>query len=139
MSSEDVYWSEMASLKGTHEFFADQGDAHGEIDGNLQEAIEGLLVPLVGPWESSDVWFHNQDFFGDGVRQLTFRAGEFPWQVVVPLQNLLVGEAARFCIFVHFADTLGLNGQWVGTMGILEYEVVATPYVAEMLNQHVHA
>lgn len=134
--SEDAYWSEVDGLKGSAEFFEDQGNAHGDIDGQLQQAIEDILVPLVGAWERSDAWFHNQDFYGDGVRSLTFRVGVFPWQAVDSLQKLLVGESARFCISVHFADTLDSNGQWVGSMGILQDEVVATPYVVEMLQRH---
>lgn len=137
VSAEDAVWSEVEGSKGSCEFFADQGDAHGEIDGRLQDAIEGLLTPLVGPWEQSDVWFHNQDFYGDGVRCLTFRAGDFPWQSVALLQKLLVDECSRFCIVVHISDSLGPNGTWVGTMGILQDEVVATPYMAEMLQPHV--
>lgn len=119
-----------------YEFIELQGDAHGEIDGELQEAIESILIPLVGPWERSEVWFHNQDFYGDGVRGLTFRAGDFPWQAVDSLQTLLVNDASRFCISVHIADTLDVNGQWLGSMGILEKEVVATPYIFDMLLLH---
>jgi hypothetical protein len=137
VSSEDEYWSVVDRLKGSFEFFQDQGNAHGEIDGSLQEAMEEILVPLVGSWERSNVWFHSQDFYGDGVRSLTFRVGDFPWQTVVTLQKLLVNESARFCISLHFSDTLDLNGRWVGSMGILEHVVVATPYVAEMLQKHV--
>lgn len=133
VSSEDEYWAEIQQLKGSYEFFAEQGDTHGHIDGDLQDAIEGLLVPLVGPWERSDVWFHNQDFYGDGIRSLTFRAGDFPWLVVVPLQKLLVGDAARFCISVAIADTLELHGQWVGSIAILQHQIIGTPYAVEML------
>lgn len=134
--SEDAYWSELQALKGSNEFFETQGDTHGEIDGELQESIESNLIPLVGPWERSDVWFHNQDFYGDGVRALTFRAGDFPWQAVDSLQKLLVNRAARFCISIHIADTLDATGKWLGSMGILEHEVVATPYTFEMLLHH---
>jgi hypothetical protein len=137
VSSEDEYWSEVDRLKGSFDFFLEQGDAHGEADGSLQDAIEEMLVPLVGPWESSDVWFHNQDFYGDGVRSLTFRVGDFPWQRVAALQELLVKDSAKFCISVHIADTLDGSGRWVGSMGILENVVVATPYVTETLQQHV--
>lgn len=136
VSSEDAYWSEVQALKGSYEFFEKQGDAHGHIDGELQGAIESILVPLVGPWERSDVWFHNQDFYGDGVRGLTFRAGDFPWKAVDSLQKLLVNEAARFCISVHIADTLDTKGKWLGSVGILEQEVVATPYIFDMLLHH---
>lgn len=134
--SEDAYWSEVQVLKGSYDFFETQGDAHGEIDGELQEAIESNLVPLVGPWEGSDVWFHNQNFYGDGVRAMTFRVGAFPWRAVDSLQELLVNRAARFCISIHIADTLDANSQWLGSMGILEHEVVATPYTFEMLLHH---
>lgn len=136
--SEDSYWSEIDGLKGSIEFFEGQGDTHGNIDGDLQDAIERILVPLVGPWERSEVWFHNLDFYGDGVRQLTFRAGDFPWRAVNALQKLLAAEAARFCISVHFTDTLESNGKWLGSLGILQHELVATPYTQEMLQQHVH-
>lgn len=137
VASEDEFWSEVERLKGSADFFEDQGDAHGEVDGELQDALEAILIPLAGPWEQSDVWFHNQDFYGDGVRSLTFRAGNFPWQTVGHLQKLLVSESAKFCITVHFADSLDVSGQWVGSIGILEHDVVATPYVVEMLKEHV--
>lgn len=138
VASEITYWSEVKLLKGSSEFFEDQGDVHGEIDGELQEALEAILMPFTGPWEQSDIWFHNQDFYGDGVRSLTFRAGSFPWQTVGDLQKLLIGESAKFCISVQFADSLDVGGRWVGSLGILEHDIVATPYVVEMLKEHVN-
>ena len=137
VSSEDEYWAEAQRLKGSSEFFDEQGDSHGHIDGDLQELIEGILVALVGPWEMSDVWFHNQDFYGDGVRQLTFRAGDFPWSAVLPLQKLLVGDASCFCISIHIADSLEAQGRWLGSIAILEEHIVATPYPCEMLRSHL--
>jgi hypothetical protein len=136
VATEDEYWAAVQQLKGSSEFFEEQGDSHGHIDANLQESVEGVLVPVVGPWENSDVWFHNQDFYGDGVRSLTFRAGEFPWATVPRLQKLLVGDAARFCISVHFCDSLEAQGRWVGSMAILKEDVVATTYASEMLRSH---
>jgi hypothetical protein len=137
VASEDEYWSEVGSLKGSSEFFESQGEDHGQIDGELQDAIEGILVPFVGPWERSDVWFHNQDFYGDGIRGLTFRAGDFPWTAVTALQKLLVAESSQFCISIAFAESLNAGGQWVGAMGILHNKVVATTYAIEMLQTHV--
>ncbi|MES2973238.1 MAG: hypothetical protein V4757_06495 [Pseudomonadota bacterium] len=135
--SEDEYWAEVQQLKGTSEFFDEQGDAHGHIDGDLQDAIEAVLVPIVGPWEGSDVWFHNQDFYGNGIRSLSFRAGDFPWSAVIPLQKLLVGEAALFCISVLISDSLEIEGRWVGAMAILKEKIVATSYVVDLLRTHV--
>jgi hypothetical protein len=137
VSSEDEYWAEVQQLKGSSQFFEDeQGKSHGHIDGDLQDSIEGILVPLAGPWENSDVWFHNQDFYGDGIRSLTFRVGDFPWSAVVPLQKLLMGDAARFCVSVHIADSLETQGRWVGSIAIFQEYVVATTYAAEMLREH---
>ncbi len=133
--SEDEYWAVVQQLKGSSDFFDEQGDSHGHIDGDLQVSVEAVLVPLVGPWESSDVWFHNQDFYGDGVRSLIFRAGEFPWAAVIRLQNLLVGDAARFCISVHICDSLEAQGKWVGSIAILKEDIVATTYISEMLRR----
>ena len=137
VNSEDGYWAEIGRLKGSCEFFEEQGDGHGEVDAELQEAIEAILVPMVGAWEQSDVWFHNQDFYWDGVRQLTFRCGDFPWRTVGAMQGLLTDEASKFCISVHFAEDLGSTGRWVGSLAILEQDVVATPYALEMLKQYV--
>ncbi|WP_457279001.1 hypothetical protein [Polaromonas sp. P5_D5] len=136
VSSEGEYWAEVQRLKGSSEFFDGQGDDHGHVDGDLQDAIEGVLVPLVGPWERSDVWFHNQDYYGNGIRSLAFRAGDFPWSAVVPLQKLLMGDAARFCISVEISDNLDVRGKPVGAMAILQKQVVATSYVVEMLWAH---
>lgn len=137
MSSDDECWAIVRNLKGSFEFFEEQGDDHAQIDGDLQDAIERILVPLVGPWERSDVWFHNQDFYGDGVRSLSFRAGDFPWSTVASLQNLLVDGADQFCISVAIADSLEVKGQWLGSLAILRDQMIATPYVLEMLKRHV--
>ena len=135
--SRDEFWAKVEHLKGSSEFFDKQGDAHGLIDSELQDAVEGVLVPYVGPWEDSDVWFHNQDFFGNGVRSLMFRAGDVPWSVVPSLQRCLVGEASRFCVCVDFFGFLGTDAEWIGSMGILQDQVVATPYVLKSLQVHV--
>jgi len=137
VESEDEFWAAVAQLTGPSDVFEDQGDAHGAIDGSLQDAIEAILVPLVGPWERSETWFHNQDFYGDGVRALTFRIGEFPWKAIGPLQKLLDGEAAQFCITVQLCDTLvGAGARTLGGFAILRNDLIATPSVLELLEAH---
>lgn len=87
--------------------FDAQGTAHGEIDLRLAQSIERLLVPILGRWEQSDQWFHQLDFYGDGVRSLTFSRGAFPFNQVRPLQQLLSGEHEPFCILCIATDKLG--------------------------------
>ncbi len=55
--------------------FEAQGAAHGDIDLRLVQSIEDLLVPSLGRWEASSEWFHQLDFYGDGIRSLTFSRG----------------------------------------------------------------
>ena len=121
-------------LSGPAEVFDAQGDTHGEIDLALAESIEDVLVPIVGEWEQSEVWFHNVDFFGDGIRSLIFRSGDFPFQEIRKLQALLTGDAAGFCITVQICNRLfGEDVETVGALAITQGGVVVTaslqPYV----------
>lgn len=134
VKSEDEYWSMVKQLSGPSEVFDAQGDAHGEIDLALTEAIEDVLVPVVGAWEQSDVWYHNMDFYGDGIRSLLFRSGDFPFQEIPKLQALLTGDAAAFCITVQICNRLlGEDIETVGALAITRCSVVITeslqPYV----------
>lgn len=132
--SEKEFWASVKQLQGPSEIFDFQGERHGDIDFSLQEDIEAILVPLVGLWEESERWFHNQDFFGDGVRALIFRVGDFPWAAIGQLQSLLTGDAAGFCISVQLCDTLyGPNIQTIGGLAILRGDVVVTNPVRELL------
>jgi len=84
--------------------FEAQGAAHGDIDLRLVQSIEDLLVPSLGRWETSSEWFHQLDFYGNGVRSLTFSRSAFPCDHVRQLQNLLRGEHAPFCILCIATD-----------------------------------
>lgn len=116
-----------------YEDFDAQGDEHGRIDGDLQDAIEEVLVPLVGPWEGSETWFHNQDFYGNGIRSLSFRSDTFPWKAVETIKNLLVGEARSFCVEISLYNNLELDGKLEDAVAILQDKVVATCHAAERL------
>jgi hypothetical protein len=96
----------MEKLQTPRTTFEAQGETHGDIDLRLVNSIEDLLVPILGRWENSDVWFHQLDFYGDGVRSLTFRRAAFPYAQVKSLQQLLHGEHAPFCILCIATDTL---------------------------------
>ncbi len=91
--------------------FEAQGAAHGDIDLRLVQSIEDLLVPSLGRWETSSEWFHQLDFYGDGVRSLTFSRSTFPYGRVEQLQNLLHGEHAAFCILCIATDRLAGAGE----------------------------
>ena len=86
--------------------FEAHGEAHGDSDRRLVQSIEDLLVPILGRWEDSDDWFHQLDYYGDGVRSLTFSRRAFPFDHVNSLQQLLHGEHAPFCILCIATDSL---------------------------------
>ena len=137
VDSENQYWALVKELSGPQSVFDAQGDAHGRIDDTLQEAIEGVLIPLSGPCEGSEIWFHTQDFFGDGIRSLIYRVDSFPNDAVVRLQPLLVDEAAAFCISVQLCDKLfGSNILTVGGIAILQADVVATKSVCHLVQTY---
>jgi hypothetical protein len=118
-----------------YEVFDAQGDEHGHIDGELQDAIEEVLVPLIGPWENSDTWFHNQDFYGNGIRSLTFRSDVFPWSAVEALQKCLSGAARDFCIEIALYGDLEIDGKLEDAIAILQDRIIATRHAAGRLQK----
>lgn len=103
------FFMRLEKLQAPRVFFEAQGSSHGDIDLRLVQRIDDLLVPLLGPWEQSNQWFHQMDYYGDGVRSLTFRRSAFPFAVVEALQGLLQGEHERFCILCAVSDKLGVT------------------------------
>lgn len=78
----------------------DLGDSHGDIDMRLVDRVIEVLDPLLGPERESaeDSWFHNMDYYGNGVRHLELKPSKFPMSVIPDLQSLLVGEHEPFTI-----------------------------------------
>jgi hypothetical protein len=103
---ETDFFMRLETLQTPRSFFEAQSGAHGDIDLRLVQRIEDLLVPALGPWEQSDQWFHQIDYYGDGVRSLTFRRSVFPFAFIPALQGLLCGEHERFCILCIASDKL---------------------------------
>ena len=138
VKSEDEYWSMVDRFSGPREVFDAQGDAHGDIDWALAEAIENILVPIVGAWEESEVWFHNTDYYGDGIRALMFRSGDFPFHVIPKLQALLTGDKAAFCISIQICNRLlGQGIETVGALAITQDKLVVTESLQEVIAFHV--
>jgi hypothetical protein len=131
---EPAVWELVSQLSAPSSVFDAQGDAHGHIDGLLQDQIEAILVPILGPWEGSDSWFHNQDFYCNGVRSLLFSANAFPWSAVPALQACLSGDAAHFCIAIRLCDQLTTaHGRTVGVLVILQHHIVVSQVVSDLL------
>ena len=78
----------------------DLGDSHGDIDMRLVDKVGTVLQPILGPegCSQNELWFHNMDYYGNGVRHLEFRPGKFPMSAIPSLQALLVGEHEPFSI-----------------------------------------
>lgn len=106
VSGEHDFFRRLERMGTPRELFEAQGAEHSEIDLRLVEKIEGLLVPLLGQWEQTDRWFHQMDFYGDGVRSIMFRRDVFPKELVFALQALLVGEHEPFAIVCTVVDQL---------------------------------
>jgi hypothetical protein len=78
----------------------DLGDSHGDVDMRLVDKVIAVLDPILGPEGCSDddSWFHNMDYYGNGVRHLEFKPGKFPMSAIPHLQALLAGEHESFSI-----------------------------------------
>jgi hypothetical protein len=115
--------------------FDAQGAAHGDIDLRLAQAIEDVLVPRLARWEASEKWFHQLDFYGDGVRSLTFSRSVFPYDQISQLQRLLRGEHADFCILCIATDRLagGESATDDDYLAIFKDALMATPNLASQM------
>jgi len=103
---EHDFFRRFERLTSDRSVFESQGATHGEIDLRLAQKIEEVLVPVLGKWEQSSTWFHQLDYYGDGVRSLTFRRSLFPRDRVAHLQALLVGEHEAFTILCIATESL---------------------------------
>lgn len=106
VSGMDPFLREFERMKANRSVFDAQGDEHGDIDMRLTSRIEEHLRPLLGKWEGSTNWFHQMDYYGDGVRALTFRRDIFPRHSVPSLQAMLAGEHSAFTILCIVTDDL---------------------------------
>ena len=85
-----------------------------------------------------ELWFENLDFYGDGVRQLSFRWSDVPPFMLTQLQSLLVGEHERFCILCKFHTERMEKGQLVGLLALFHDKSLVTPGFSDALQaKHV--
>ena len=106
VAGEHDFFRRFEHLTADRSIFEAQGASHGDIDLRLIEKIENLLVPLLGRWEQSSKWFHQMDYYGDGVRSLTIQRDSFPRDQLASLQALLVGEHEPFTILCIVTESL---------------------------------
>jgi len=136
------FFLRLEKMKTPRTVFEAQGDAaHGEVDLRLVQHIEDLLVPHPGRWEESDNWFHQLDFYGDGVRSLTFSRATFPFEHVKSMQQLLHGEHTQFCILCIASGALGASADQTESsleddyLAIFANELLATKAIAARLGE----
>lgn len=106
VATEHDFFRRYERLLPSRSIFEQQGDEHWKIDLDLTGRLEDLLRPKLGAWEQSDRWFHQMDFYGDGVRSLIFRRDLFPRADVPAMRALLTGHHAQFTILCCVTDAL---------------------------------
>ncbi|SUS05872.1 conserved hypothetical protein [uncultured Defluviicoccus sp.] len=106
VATEAEFWEALESFRAPRSVFDAQGDSHGEIDMRLIDGIESVIAPSLGTWNHSERWWHQMDFYGDGIRSLVFAAAQFSPSFVPALRQLLVGEHSDFCILCQVSHSL---------------------------------
>ena len=131
---ETKFWARLKSECADEAVFDAQGDEHSEIDMRLVEKIGSVLHPQIGDWESSDDWYHNLDYHGDGIRSLTFNWSVFSADFIEQLQSLLVGEHEPFCILCQIFEDIGSDDDTrIGSIAIFKDRLVVSRQIAKKL------
>jgi hypothetical protein len=78
-------------------------ELHARLDMELTSRIDRIYTEALGPWEPDDAeWWHNMDFYGDGVRALRFVLHRFPPDSLVTVRGHLSGAHDGFSILIWF-------------------------------------
>jgi hypothetical protein len=132
------FWEALDGFTSPRQVFDAQGQAHADIDFRLVELIDGVVAPAIGDWERSQRWWHQMDFYGDGIRSLIFAAADFQPGFVPALQRLLVGEHADFCILCQVMPSLDArNGSRIGSIAIRSNGLLISYPLVEFLRGQV--
>ena len=137
VATDKEFWKKLSGFCAPGAVFDAQGDGHGNIDLRLVEHIESYLTPILGAWEGSDIWWHQMDFYGDGIRSLTFRTSVFQPRFVVELHGLLKGEYSDFCIVCQIHESIsGDEDTKLGSIAIRAEKIMASRPVVKFLAEH---
>jgi hypothetical protein len=137
---EDEFWAQLG--EHVHQFDLDTPaatEAHERCDRELVNKVDAVICPVLGPRGSAnELWFENLDFYGDGVRQLSFRWSDFPSYLVIQLQSLLVRDHQSFCILCKFHTKRMEKGELVGLLALFhDTTLVTRPLFDAFRNKHV--
>ena len=110
-------------------------ERHAALDMVLTSKIEDLYTPILGPWEPDDApWFHNMDFYGDGVRGLGFTWDRFPLSTLATLQEYLTGDHEGFSVLIWFnRDSARSDSEPFGALWMTSKEMLVTKEIVEKL------
>ena len=137
-ATEAEFWTSLESFCSPRSVFDAQGSDHADIDLRLVESIEAFLVPTLGPWEQSDRWWHQMDFYGDGIRSLSFSAADFSPHFVPALQQCLIGEHRDFTILCQISHSLtGPEDSKIGSLAIRSDGLLVSYPLADFLRGQV--
>jgi hypothetical protein len=84
-------------------FASQDKQLHGRLDMELTSKIDQLYRDSLGPWESGDAeWWHNMDYYGDGVRALRFVLRRLPADSMATVRGFLSGAHSGFSMLIWF-------------------------------------
>ena len=132
--SERRLWQFLDEDKRNEDAIEAQGDDHERIDLRLVDKIESYLTPILGDWESSEIWWHDLTVDGNGIRSLLFTEAAFDPKFIDELQRFLTGEHEAFCILCQIFESLGgKDDTRIGTIIVFSDEIVVSKPVARKL------
>lgn len=99
----------------------------------LVRQIDAVVEPLLGPKGLEGAWFENLDFYGDGVRQLSFSLREFPLSLIPALRALLTGEHERFCVLIKVHTERMEKGESIGLLAVFFDKTLITEELYERM------
>jgi hypothetical protein len=135
--TDKAFWQKLSKFRTPDSVFEAQGDEHGDIDMRLVESIESYLEPFLGQWEGSDTWWHQMDYYGDGIRSLMFQASAFQPRFVPALHALLKGEHAELGIVCQLHESLTQDGDSkIGSIAICADKLMVNRALAQFLAEH---
>ena len=126
-SSDDAFWTAVTNY--THRFDLSSEAStrvHEQCDMRLVKQIDAVVEPILGPHGLKGAWFENLDFYGDGVRQLSFALPEFPVGILASLRALLTGEHEKFCVLIKFHTERMERGEALGVLALFSEKVLIT-------------
>jgi len=133
-TNDDAFWAAVSSHTHRFNLSSDESTrAHEQCDMRLVKQIDAVVGPFLGPQGLEGAWFENLDYYGDGVRQLSFALPEFPIGLLASLRALLTGEHGNFCVLIKFHTQRMERGESLGALALFSDKVLVTEQLYERL------